>query len=230
MSAMNDRRAELIAAAAADDLSESEYVELRTLAQNDPTVAEDIEDFRRTVDRITGARSVLPWDEAQPTTSMRRRAIAAVDAERTPRMPRVPTTAAVAMAAMIGIVVGVGATLGIDAVSEGPVTGPPGTLGAFEQIDFAGVPSGIEIEGGLVPHTWGTETVLEMDGVPERGMYEVVVLEQSGSMYPSGTFFGSSVTIDCRMNAAVDRADVSAVEIRNADGSVLARADVPTTA
>ncbi|MGA9873911.1 MAG: hypothetical protein WBQ44_22570, partial [Rhodococcus sp. (in: high G+C Gram-positive bacteria)] len=139
----------------------------------------------------------------------------------------VQPAALAAAAAVVGIAVGGGAVLGATVITDRPVTGPPGTLGAYEQIDFTGTPSGIEIEGGLVPHTWGTETVLEVDGVPELGSYEVYVLEQSGAALASGSFLGSSLTIDCRMNAAVMRSDVSGIEIRNSDGSVLAKAAVP---
>ncbi|MDJ0392165.1 hypothetical protein QMK17_02325 [Rhodococcus sp. G-MC3] len=123
--------------------------------------------------------------------------------------------------------VGAGTVLGVDAATDRPATGPPGTLGAFEQIEFIGTPAGTDIEGGLVAHTWGTETVLEMDGVPVAGTYEVYVVDGSGVERASGTFFGSAVAIDCRMNAAVMRENVDGIEIRNADGSVLAFADVP---
>lgn len=242
MSGLEDRRAELIAAQVAGDLTEDERAELRKMADADPSVERYIEDFRRVVGRVSDALPHLPWDEAQPSESLRRRVTAIPGVTAIPRVAAIPTEAdsrrpvrgrpvlLAAAAAVAGIAVGAGIVLGIGAASVGePVTGPPGTLGAYEEVAFTGVPSGIEIEGGLVAHTWGTETILEMNGIPSNDTYEVLVLAQSGAQLTSGTFLGSTVTIDCRMNAAVLRAEVSGIEIRTSDGSVLATAEVPTT-
>ncbi|MGV8875447.1 MAG: hypothetical protein ACOH2Q_23185, partial [Rhodococcus sp. (in: high G+C Gram-positive bacteria)] len=139
-----------------------------------------------------------------------------------------------AAAAILGVVVGGGIVLGVDASRPQPenpsaaITGPPGTLGAYEQVAFTTSVPSVDIDGGLVAHTWGTETILEMDGVSDRGPYEVVLVDRSGIERPSGTFLGSDVTIECRMNAAVLRGDVTEIEIRGSDGSVLASAQLPT--
>lgn len=235
MSGLEDRRAELIAAQVAGDLTEDERAELRKMADADPSVERDIEDFRRVVGRVSDASRHLPWDETRPSKGLRQRVIAipggsiptAADSRRPARGRPILLAAAAAAA---GIAVGAGIVLGVDAASVSePVTGLPGTLGAYEEVAFTGIPSGIEIEGGLVAHTWGTETVLEMNGVPSNGTYEVLILAQSGAQLTSGTFLGSTVTIDCRMNAAVLREEVRGIEIRTSDGSVLATAEVPTT-
>ena len=248
MSGLEDRRAELIAAQVAGDLTEDERAELRKMADADPSIERDIEDFRRIVGRVSDASPYLPWDEARPSESLRRRVISIPGGAAIPGDAAIPGGAAIptaadsrrpvrgrpvllaAAATVAGIAVGAGIVLGVDAASVSePVTGPPGTLGAYEEVAFTGIPSGIEIEGGLVAHTWGTETILEMNGVPSNGTYEVLVLAQSGAQLTSGTFLGSTVTIDCRMNAAILRSEVSGIEIRTGDGSVLATAEVPTT-
>lgn len=228
MSTNHDRRDELVAAAAAGELTDDEREELRSIAAIDPTVDEDIADFRRLAARLGGAGPALPWDETTPSATLRERVISSTDPKNGTR--RIRPSVLAAAAAVVGIAVGAAGVLGIDTVMQtpaGPVSGPPGTLGAFEVVEFTDTPSGIDIEGGLVAHTWGTETVLEMDGVPDRGTYEVYVVEQSGAARASGTFLGSEVTIDCRMNAAVLRRDVGGIEIRSSDGSVIARATVP---
>ncbi|SNT43442.1 hypothetical protein [Rhodococcoides kyotonense] len=226
MSADAGRRAELIAAAVADDLTDAERAELRAMAAADPTVDTEIDQYRRVAARMSDASVSLPWAEVGPSDSLRERVLGPdTTTRRTGGRPFLWAAAA----SVAGIAVGAASVLGIGAATDRPVTGPPGTLGAFEEIAFTGVPSGIDIEGGLVAHTWGTETVLEMEGVPDRGAYEVFVLEQSGAARASGTFLGSSVTIDCRMNAAVLRENVSGIEIRASDGSVLAAAAVPRT-
>ncbi len=228
MSANHERRDELVAAAAADELTDAEHEELRSIAAADPTVDDDIADFRRLAARLSGAPPALPWDETQPSATLREQVVSATDSAS--RTRRIRPSVLAAAAAVVGIAIGSAAVLGVETLmktTDGPVTGPPGTLGAFEEVDFTDTPSGIEIEGGLVAHTWGTETVLEMDGLPDRGTYEVYVVEQSGATFASGTFLGSTVTIDCRLNAAVLRRDVGGIEIRNSDGSVVARATVP---
>lgn len=227
MSTHENRRAELIAAAVAGDLTGAGEEELAAISAADPGIDIEIAELRIIVGRLSDAPPRLPWDDIEPSAGLERRVLSSTVAPVRRRARRKTWAAAAAVAA---VAVGAGAVLGFEAVMERPVTGPPGTLGAFEQIAFTGAPSGVEIEGGLVAHTWGTETVLEMDGIPGGRVYEVVVLEQSGAASSSGTFLGSSVTIECRMNAAVLREDVGSIEIRAEDGSVLATAGVADTA
>jgi len=153
--------------------------------------------------------------------------------DRRPR--RIRVTAAVlgaAAALVVGGAVGglVGALAGSARTGGGDpsgVTGPPGTLGAVEAVDFRGEPSGSRIDGAVVAHTWGTETVLEVDGLDPAAGYGVVVVGTDGRRVDSGGFVGSTVTVDCRVNAALLREDVAAIEIEDAGGDVVAAADLP---
>ncbi|MDI9896557.1 hypothetical protein QM797_17690 [Rhodococcus sp. IEGM 1381] len=240
MSASHDRRAELIAAAVGDDLDDAETSELRELAAADLTIDTEIAELRAMTDILGRRGPTEPWLEPPTAPELRERILAAtVNTERqrfgTQRFGMQRRSAGVAAAAaIVGLVVGSGAVLGVDAYHQQPenppaaITGPPGTLGAYEEIAFTTSTPSVDIEGGLVAHTWGTETVLEMDGVSDRGPYEVVLVDRSGVERPSGTFLGSDVTIECRMNAAVLRQDVTEIEIRGSDGSVLASAQLPT--
>lgn len=78
-----------------------------------------------------------------------------------------------------------------------------------------------------VAHTWGTETVLEIDGLAEGEIFEVILVSEDGAELTSATFFGAEQTITCRMNAALMREDVSQLEIRDASGSVVVSSSVP---
>lgn len=258
MSASHDRRAELVAAAVGDELDETEVAELRELAASDPTIDIEIAELRAMTDTLGRRGPTEPWLEPSPSPDLRERILTATGnseresnaqgpgvqrstrqrstRQRTARQrsTRQRSSAGLAAAAaIVGVVVGSGIVLGIDAYRQQPenppaaITGPPGTLGAYEEIAFTTSVSNVDIEGGLVAHTWGTETVLEMDGISDRGPYEVVLVDRSGAERPSGTFLGSDVTIECRMNAAVLRGEVSEVEIRTAGGTVLARAQLP---
>lgn len=131
------------------------------------------------------------------------------------------------LAAAACVALGAGLGLVVPSVVDAPPSGPPGTLGAVEQVDFTGEPTGARVEGELVAHTWGTETLLEIDGAEVGDDYRVVVIDHGGEEHDSGTFIGSTATVVCRMNAAVLREDVASVEIRRASGATLASAVVP---
>ncbi len=244
MNARDDRRAELIAGAVADDLDDTETAELRELASSDPTVDIDIAELRALTETVGSRGPAGPWLEFSASPELRARVLGTTgdsvlrsiheeDAQRFGGRRR--SAGLMAAAAVVGLVVGGGVVLGVDTFRAKPeepaaaITGPPGTLGAYEQVAFTTSRPNVDIEGGLVAHTWGTETVLDMDGISERGPYEVVLVDRSGTELPSGTFLGSDVTIECRMNAAVLRGDVTEIEIRSSDGSVLASAQLPTT-
>jgi hypothetical protein len=141
---------------------------------------------------------------------------------------RRPLLIAVAAAACLAIGAGGGALLAMP--RDTVVAGPAGTLGAVEHVDFVGQPAGVDLDGDLVAHTWGTETVLSVDGLPTGSAFTVVVVDGDGREYESGAFLGSDVRVDCRLNAAVLRSDVASVEIRAADGHDIAVASVSPVA
>ncbi|OZD73622.1 hypothetical protein CH272_01260 [Rhodococcus sp. 05-340-1] len=254
MSASPDRRAELIAAAVGDDLDDAETSELRELAAADPTIDTEIAELRAMTDFLGRRGPTEPWLESPTPPDLRERILVATgESEEQAGIQRLGTqqfgrqrfgrqrfgrqrrsAGLAAAAAIVGVVVGSGVVLGVDAYRQDPtnpptaITGPPGTLGAYEEVAFTTSTPSVDIEGGLVAHTWGTETVLEMDGISDRGPYEVVLVDRSGVELPSGTFLGSDITIECRMNAAVLRQDVTEIEIRTSGGAVLASAQLPT--
>ncbi|WP_396599986.1 hypothetical protein [Frigoribacterium sp. R86507] len=141
---------------------------------------------------------------------------------------RRPLLIAVAAAACLAIGAGGGVLLATP--RDTVVAGPAGSLGAVEHVDFVGQPDGVDLDGDLVAHTWGTETVLSVDGLPTGSAFTVVVVGGDGREYESGAFLGSDVRVDCRLNAAVLRSDVASVEIRAADGHDIAVASVPPVA
>ena len=224
------RREELIAAAVTDDLTDTERHELDALQADDPSVTDEIRELRGTAASLSPAAGLV-WDDAEPGDLLRRRIVRPSG--------RVGLTTVAATVA--GIAVGVAAVLGVqtigaergetraDSTIAAPeVEGPPGELGAFETVDFIAEEPDVSVDGGLVAHTWGTETVLEMQGVPLNAAFEVVLVDRAGADRSSGSFLGSAVTIDCRMNAAVLRPDVAEIEIRTSRGGLLARAALPS--
>lgn len=238
-----DRTAELVAAAVAGALEPAEAEEYAALVAADPAVAAETAALRAVLDRLDGGPAT--WDEPEPSPGLRARVLAVGHATRPVRQQRrrLPLAAAAAVALLVvGVGLGVaGSRLGDDtdpsadpsaspsaSASASPSPqGPPGTLGALEQIDFRGAPRSVDVDGALVAHTWGTETMLRVDGLTPGDRFEVVLLGADGEVEDSGTFLGSKVAISCRLNAALLRQDVSAVEVLDASGAVVARSDVP---
>lgn len=242
----NQRRAELIAAAVADELAPADQRELAVLRATDPSIDDEIIAVRAITERISGIGS---WTEAAPSDLLRARIAgierdaadvqekitpAAPTAERAVRSPvplrqdrrrRVVWLAPTAAAA--GVVLGLGLGLGIPAVLDRPPQGPPGTLGAIEHVEVGVTPPSVAIDADLVAHTWGTEAVIEATGLEVGSTYTVVITGLDGQEYSAGEMIGSEVPIFCRLNAAVLREDVASIEIRDARGGLVVHAEVP---
>ncbi|PPF45961.1 hypothetical protein C5B85_04675 [Pseudoclavibacter sp. AY1F1] len=173
--------------------------------------AGDVVAARRGIDRA-GGRDEVGEVGGTPVTPMRR-----------PRFGG----ALLAGIAAVGLVVGVVGGFFLPRPETPPPVGDPGTLGAVEPVDFQGEPVGVEIDGSVVAHTWGTETLLTVNGLPSGEFYSVVVVDAAGEDVGSGTFLGSEVEINCAVNAAALREEVTSVEIRGKTGDVVASAALP---
>ncbi len=241
------RREELIAAALAGELTPAEKREFADASAADPSMSADLAELRATVSRLGAAR--VTWREEEPSPGLADRiadatssgvaaaataGAAPATASRgsrsarpaAPARPRWSTAILLGAAAALLVVGGFGGQL-IQSLLDAPPSGPPGTLGAVEQITFTQAPEDSAIEASLVAHTWGTETLLEVDGVAVGETFEVVLVSASGQELTSGTFFGTEQTVTCRMNAALLREDLARVLIEGSDGTVLASSDVP---
>jgi hypothetical protein len=215
------RREELIAAALAGELSSEEAVEFDRLRSEDPTVDRELAAFGVVVDRLGALGG---WEEGEGSAALRSRVLRIE--EEAPARPRRGRLALAVGAVAASVAVGaLGATL-LQGAGERPVAGPPGTLGAVETIAFE-ESTAVDVEGSVIAHTWGTETVLRASGFAVGESYDLVLVTESGERLPSGSFLGSAVEIDCEMNAAVPRESVAAVEIVAAGGDVMASAELP---
>lgn len=225
----DDRRAELLAAAAEDDLTPAQQESVDALRAQDPTVDPEIRGLRETVAFLRG--SGVSWREeglpAELPVGLEERITGATAYREAPRGSTLSRNL-VGLAAAAALLV-TGAVVGdlVQDARNAPPTGPPGTLGAVEEITFTGAPA-TSVEATLVAHTWGTETILEVEGAPLGETFAVVLLSEEGEELTSGTFFGTEQTVLCRMNAAVLRPDVAEVVIEAADGSALATSVVPS--
>lgn len=249
MSSTNDeRRAELIAAALADDLTSAEAAEFDALRAVDPTIDAEFAELRDIAGSLNARPPALtPWSDASPGPELRARihetgaesaatAVAPVHLialggrARRPRATR-PRSRSIGVLVTAGAAcLAVGLALGIvlPGALSAPPSGPPGTLGAIESIDLTGEPDGMQIEAEIVAHSWGTEAVLDAEGLDAGVTYSIVMLGADGEEFTAGAMLGSDAAIHCRVNAAVLRESVVRVEIRDADDVTVAAASLPS--
>lgn len=230
----DDRWAELCAAALAGELSPAETVEFDEL-RRDPRRADEYEGLRGITARLR--QGDLAWTPPRDDSDLEARIAASiaraegetaegprvVEPVRRPRRPwLVPTVAAACL--LGGLVIGAnGAAL----VQPSVPSGPPGTLGAVEQLAVTDDDAGVDVDAQVVAHTWGTEAYLEATGLNVGATYELVFVGADGTEFSAGEVLGSEVPIVCRMNAAVPRSETVRLELRDTQRSVVAHADLP---
>ncbi len=235
MRARDERIEELIIAAVADELTPLERVELDELRAVHPWIDDEIASLRSVAERVSIEGN--GWRELPVSAALRERVLgasgvassAASAAPSAPRRGFAPLLAAACL--VIGVVAGAGiASLAASdpgpSVAEPAPTGPVGTLGAIEPVTMRADP-GIDVDADVIAHTWGTEALLEIEGLAVGETYAVVFVGADGAEYSAGEMLGSEVPIVCRLNAALLREDAVRVEIRDAGSDVVAGAELP---
>lgn len=93
---------------------------------------------------------------------------------------------------------------------------------AREPIEVVEAVAGVQADGALIAHTWGTELVLTATGLRDGATYDVAFRRGDGTSVPSGTFIGdASKPVVCRLNAALLREDADALTITRAGEVVM---------
>ena len=219
------RLEELMGAALGDDLSPAERVELDALLDADPAARRELAEATSLTRTLSSAAS------AEPPASLRDRVLAATSTApgttAAPAVPRQRRALAAVAAVVAALVVGAGG-FGLARVVDRPPQGPAGTLGAQEPVTFTGVPEGVTVSASVVAHTWGTETVFsEVSGLVPGRTYDVVLLADDGTEVPTGSFLAVADALDCRMTSATLCGDVTAIEVRDADGAEVMASSLP---
>lgn len=125
-----------------------------------------------------------------------------------------------AAAASIGAALGVG---GIVATRDPAAPAGPPT----ESVAFASVPDGVSTEAALVDHTWGTELMLDVEGLPGGQTYQVLYGDAEGQPSLAGSFRSVPDTLmRCRFNGAVLRTDLRRVSVVDPRNQVVLQADL----
>lgn len=238
----DERRAHLLmAVATGEPLDASDQADLDQLFAADPTARTDLVALTEALGALPAAGTTRwTWDASPPPADLESKVLAATALPAALGAPGTgilttgtPTAgrwrpALVAACAAALLAIGAGGGWGVAQLGEdGVPTGPPGTLGALEPVTFGAEPAGVLIDASVVAHTWGTETVFEVEGLEPGATYQVVVIGRDGAEVPAGTFLATDATVVCRMNAAVLRANAQAIAIRAPAGAEVLRAELP---
>jgi len=234
----DDRWAELAAAALAGELTSSEAAEFDDLRRSDPRRAEEYVALQGISGRLR--QGDLTWVAPRGTDDLADRIAASIQRDDLTALSSSPSQAVTAEGArrrrrwlaplsaaaclVLGLVIGVNSA-GLFAPS--PPSGPPGTLGAVEQISVVEDEGAADVHAQLVAHTWGTEAYLEATGLTVGATYELVFVGSNGEEFSAGEVLGSDVPIVCRMNAGVMREDTVRMELRGTGDVVVAHAALP---
>jgi hypothetical protein len=105
-------------------------------------------------------------------------------------------------------------------------SGEPG-LGDVEPISFTAKPEKVTVDGAVVAHTWGTEIMLEAEGLSDGEVYTVAIEGEKGDETSAGTFVGDSdVPVNCQLNGAVLRQDAEEILVRNSESDLILRSNL----
>ncbi len=209
---------ELLGAHLFGQLEPEEDAELRQHLENCPQCRAEEADLRAVAELLDEDAEYLSAEEPPP--HLKEKVVAEVfgDDARGSSRTRIPFAAA---AAAIAVVLVGAASLFIGFSGSG---GPPG-LGDEEPISFASAPEGARVvEASVVAHTWGTEILMEVEGLRDGEIYNVEIEREDGTTARGGTLIGVGENqIDCNLNAAVLRQNAESITITDSSGEVVLR-------
>jgi hypothetical protein len=98
---------------------------------------------------------------------------------------------------------------------------------ALEPLSFSVAP-GVEVEGSLIEHAWGTEIRLVVSGSRDGQTHRVTLVSEDGERVNSGTFIGTGdKPLRGTFNAALLRKDAARLEVRTPGGEPVFFAKLP---
>lgn len=107
-------------------------------------------------------------------------------------------------------------------MSPRPPAAPP-----LEAVAVTTTDDGLAAEASLIAHTWGTEIILEAEGLDAGAAYRVRFEDRAGTAVPAGTFIGTGDRLlTCRMNAALLREDATAFVVEDDQGRTVIRGEL----
>lgn len=118
---------------------------------------------------------------------------------------------------------------GIGGVAVGRGTAPQPAAIPMEAISLtSAADSGVSVAGAvLIAHSWGVELRIEASGFEQGATYRAAFRSEAGGLTPAGEFLGTgSQDMNCNLQSAILREDVTSVVVTDADGSVVLRSSL----
>lgn len=103
---------------------------------------------------------------------------------------------------------------------------PSRSFGSLESLKLSD--SGVDVDGLLIPHDRGTETVLQIDGLPAGETFTVALVAADGQEVESDALLASDAPVQCRMTGPMLRDEVQRLEIRDDAGFAVLAAELST--
>jgi len=99
---------------------------------------------------------------------------------------------------------------------------------SLEPLSFSGVAPGVELEGNLIAHAWGTEIRLVASGLRDGQTYRVTLVSEDAERVNSGTFIGAGdKPVRGTFNAALLRKDAARLEVGTPGGEPAFFSELP---
>jgi hypothetical protein len=96
-----------------------------------------------------------------------------------------------------------------------------------EPVPFSVAP-GMEVEGNLIKHPWGTEIRIVVSGMRDGQTYRVTLVSEDGERVNAGTFIGTGdKPLRGTFNAALLRKEAAKLEVRTTGGELVFFANLP---
>lgn len=210
---------ELLGAHLFGQLEPEEEAELHRHLEGCPQCRAEEADLRAVADLLDEDAEYLSAEEPPP--HLKEKVVEEVfgDGARRSRM-KTPIAAAAAVAVVL-----IGAVSLFIGLSD---PGAPPGLGDEEPISFASQPDGARVvEASVVAHTWGTEILMEVEGLRDGEVYEVEIEREDGTTARGGTLIGVGENqIECVLNAAVLRQNAESIIITDSSGEVVLRSEL----
>lgn len=212
---------ELLGAHLFGQLEPEEEAELRRHLENCPQCRAEEADLRAVADLLDEDAEYLSAEEPPP--HLKEKVIEEVFGDGARGSPRMSLPILATAAAVVVVLIGA-ASLFIGFSDSG---GPPG-LGDEEPISFDSASEGVRVaEAAVVAHTWGTEVLMEVEGLGDGEVYNVEIEREDGTAARGGTLIGVGENeIDCALNAAVLRHNAESITITDSSGAVVLRSEL----
>jgi hypothetical protein len=92
----------------------------------------------------------------------------------------------------------------------------------LEPLSFSGEAPGVEVEGNLIAHAWGTEIRLLLSRSRDGQTHRVTLVSEDGERVNAGTFIGvGDKPLKCTFDTELSREDATRLEVRTTPGGEL---------